>query len=149
MADKIENELKFENKTENETEFEPVSLADIARNSIRNRKNSSKEKIKLDEIIAKYPDGVTINGANLVNSPKFDKNFWIFSFVEDDSKCFSAGGEMARIAEDWLKFYDNNFAALNDDLEKYPLKFKLNKIRTKKGFTYTAAEIIENSSHDK
>lgn len=122
-------------------EFEEVSLYDIAKKTNYESKSKNKDKIKLDDLMAQYPNGVTINGAYYISNTKFNP-FWIFTFEEDKTKCFSAGGDLKKIASDWLEHCENNFVLLNEHLAKSPIKFKIYKKKLKRGYFYTVAEAL-------
>lgn len=119
-----------------------MSLFNVAKATIRNSRNKIKTKITLDDVIATYPDGVTITGVSLTENRKYGGHFWSFTFAEDDGKYFYAQGDMTKIADDWLDSSDGDVEELNSDLADEPIKIKICKVKTKSGNMYTRAEIV-------
>ena len=116
-------------------------LSDIAKKTVGNGSlTSGLEKIKLDEVIKAYPDGVTINGADMVNSN--GNSFPVFTFAEDTSKYFSGGKALREMVEAWIEEYDGDLSAVNDDLKAEPVKIRMRKVTTKGGKTFTAVAIL-------
>lgn len=116
-------------------------LSDIAKKTVGNGGlTSGLEKIKLDDVIATYPDGVTITGAEMVNNN--GSSFPVFTFAEDTSKYFSGGKALREMVEAWIEGYDGDLGAVNEDLQKEPVRIKMRKVNTKKGKTYTAITIV-------
>ena len=112
-------------------------LANIARNVL----GAGGEYISLNDIIEKYPEGLTINGA-FIRSYE-DRQIPCFTFVEDANKYFYAvSGDVARLYENWLNNCENSIDELNENLRYENVKIKIEKKRTKKGKTYTKAWVL-------
>ena len=108
------------------------------------------EKIQNDLLIAAYPNGITVNGADLITSTDAetgeDKTFCVFTFAEDPTKYASGGKQMTDIVKKWF------------DLTKAPdgmqlsaalrqeggVKVKLEKSRTQSGRTFTKVTVLDN-----
>lgn len=113
-------------------------LANIARNVL----GAGGEYISLNQIIEKYPEGVTINGAFI--RAYEDRQIPCFTFVEDANKYFYAvSGDVARLYDNWLNNCDNSIDELADSLRYENIKIKIEKKRTKSGKTYTKAWVLD------
>lgn len=122
-------------------------LERAARKVLSGREMGQKEKVALDEIIKAYPEGVTINGVRYIDEEHSQYGaFWLFSYEEDAAKCFTAGGDLRKVAEEWLFMYEDDIGALNEDLKASPVKFKLSKKKMKNGGRYTSAELVGGKS---
>ena len=116
-------------------------LSDIAKKTVGNGGlTSGLEKIKLDDVIATYPDGVTITGTEMVNNN--GSSFPVFTFAEDTSKYFSGGKALREMVEAWIEECDGDLGLVNDELQKEPVIIKMRKVNTKKGKTYTMVTIV-------
>lgn len=113
-------------------------LANIARNVL----GAGGEYISLDNLIAKYPDGVTINGAFI--RAYEDSQIPCFTFAEDANKYFYAvSGDVARLYDNWFNNCDQSIDELAENLRYENVKVKMEKIKTKKGKTYTKAWVLD------
>lgn len=116
-------------------------LSDIAKKMVGNGGlTSGLEKIKLDDVIKTYPDGVTITGTEMVNNN--GSSFPVFTFAEDTSKYFSGGKALREMVEAWIEEYDGDLGAVNDELRRESVIIKMRKVNTKKGKTYTTVTIV-------
>lgn len=114
-------------------------LANIARNVL----GAGGEYISLDNIIKKYPEGLTINGA-FIRAYEDGNKIPCFTFVEDANKYFYAiSGDVARLYDNWLNNCDNSIDELAESLRYENVKIKIEKKRTKSNKTYTKAWVID------
>jgi hypothetical protein len=112
-------------------------LANIARNVV----GVGGEYISLNDLIANYPDGVTVNGVSIRKTSKGDVP--CFTFAEDSNKyAYAVSGDLAVIWEAWLNDADGSIEELNNALQVENVKIKIQKKRTKKGNTYTKAWVV-------
>lgn len=124
-------------------------FSDIAKKSISDSGNlmAGREKITTDMLIAAYPQGVSINGVNMINYfdkvTRQDKTYPVFTFSEDDSKFYSGGKALARIVEKWLEMCNGDINEVNAGIADEPVKVKLEKVTTSKGFPFVKVEVIE------
>lgn len=99
------------------------------------------EYIPLNDLIADYPDGVTINGAFIRKTDKGDKP--CFTFSENANKYFYAvSGDLANLFEGWLHNCNGDVSELNEELHVENIVLKIQKKRTKSGNTYTKAWVV-------
>lgn len=107
------------------------------------------EKIENDLLIAAYPNGFTINGADLINSTDQDtgetKQFCVFTFAEDPSKYASGGKQLTEMVKEWFALTGapdgmQLSAALR---QEGGVKVKLEKVKTQSGRKFTKVTVLE------
>lgn len=103
-------------------------------------------KIDTDDIIKKYPDGVTITEFDMVtvtDPKKGASTFPVFAFKEDPESCFFGGAILSKIAVDWARAYGGDIESASEELSKCGgVKVKMFSKKTKAGNNLTAVEII-------
>ena len=116
-------------------------LSDIAKKTVGGGGlTGGLEKIKLDEVIKAYPDGVSVTGAELINAS--GSTFPVFTFVENTAQYFSGGKALREMVEAWIEEYDGDLSTVNDDLKAEPVRIKMKKVTTKGGKTFTTVTIL-------
>lgn len=107
------------------------------------------EKIENDMLIAAYPNGITINGADLLNSTDQEtgegKQFCVFTFAEDPAKYASGGKQLTDIVKSWFELTGASdgmqlTAALR---EEGGVKIKLEKAKTNSGRKFTKVTVLD------
>ena len=112
-------------------------LANIARNVV----GVGGEYISLNDLIANYPEGVTVNGVSIRDTGKGEVP--CFTFTEDSTRyAYMVSGDLALIFESWRNFCNGDIDELNNALQFENVRIRIWKTRTKKGNTYTKAQII-------
>ena len=118
-------------------------LANIARNVV----GVGGEYISLNDLIANYPEGVTVSGVSIRDTGK--GKVTCFTFAEDPNKyAYAVSGDLKIIFESWLEDA-GGIEELNDELQYECIKLKIQKVRTKKGNTYTKAWVVSVTDKDK
>ena len=109
---------------------------------------SERTKISTDEIIARYPNGVTINGFDFLNGK--NGRYVVCCFREDPGRYFNGGKILSEIFESFVAEYkteDNTLEAAYEacaaDFGRECLKVKLSDGRTKDGNRVTLVEVLE------
>lgn len=97
------------------------------------------EKIKIDELIKTYPNGVAVNGFDLISYN--GGQFPVFTFVENPAQCFSGGKALQDLVNGWLEFCDGDIGEANANLQAEPVILKLAKVKTKAGRDFTRVEV--------
>lgn len=103
-----------------------------------------REKISVEEIIAKYPEGITIVAFDMIHGVA-NGDYPVVLFAEDNSKFLMGGGKIfASIVNDWLANFEGDSAKGSSELAAQGgCKIKFSKRRsTKSNFTYTVPEIL-------
>ncbi len=100
-------------------------------------------KISTDDIIAKYPNGVTIDEFDLIQ--KADGSAYpVFAFRENPTCYFNGGALAKKIVDEWIKMYDGDIDTACDDLKgSGGVKFRLSHKKTRTGKTITAFDPVE------
>ena len=115
-----------------------------------------KDKIKLDNLIAKYSKGETAedwaeNGGAVVGltslvyvERKEGKAYCLFTFAEDEGKFSTGAGDFLEMYATLLNTLGEGVpAAMNKALTERPLLIEVWKQRTKKGNTYTKVNALK------
>ena len=112
-------------------------LASVARTVLGN----GGEYIAVNDLIADYPDGVTVVGAFVIDTKEGSKR--CLTFAEDPYKYFYAeSGDLVRLYESWLTSCNGDINELNDALCAENIKIKIQKKKTKSNKTYTKAWVV-------
>lgn len=105
-----------------------------------------REKITTDELISKYPNGVTVTEFDVVTTP--DKNgnpstYPVIAFAEDDTKFFYGGKAMMDIITTWLAHFEGDIDGVSNALKAGGgCKVKLYASKTNKGHNFTKVDVI-------
>lgn len=106
------------------------------------------EKIENDMLIAAYPEGITINGADLIKTTDQEtgdeKEFCVFTFAEDPKKYASGGMQLTEIVKRWFEISGapdgmQLSAALR---QEGGVKVKLEKKKTQSGRKFTSVTVL-------
>lgn len=101
-----------------------------------------REKRTVDEIMAAYPDGVTITGFDIVNSAL--DSYPVIIIAEDDGVYLNGGMILANICEEWAKAYEGDIETASKALKVAGgVKVKFSKSRTKAGNNITLVDILD------
>lgn len=112
---------KFTDLARKATEFSPLM--------------NNREKATVEEIIERFPDGVTIVGVDMVSITKKEKieTFPVLIIKEDDDIFFFGGFVLTKIVNQWSEGYID-FVELSKDLEKQGgVKVKMFESKTSTG----------------
>lgn len=98
-------------------------------------------KMNTDDLIARFPDGVTVTEFDVINGQK--GSYPVFAIKEDATICFNGGKIAMDIVNGWLDEAEGDIDAASDGLKEYGgVKMRLAKKKTKNGNTITAIEIV-------
>lgn len=107
-----------------------------------------REKLSIDEIIARHPDGVTVIGVDLLNGTH--GRYAAAIFAEEDGFYFNGGKALTEIVDEWAKPYIPEGSTVPDcvtlsvDLsESGGVKMKFEKTRTQSGNNFTRVEVVD------
>lgn len=99
-----------------------------------------REKIEKDLLMATYPDGVTIVGADLVSG---DNGIYAVAiFAENPKQYFNGGKAVTDIVKEWADGYEDCEAMSADLQASGGVKVKFTKTKTKSGHDFTAVSVI-------
>jgi hypothetical protein len=109
---------------------------------------NGRDKMDTEELIKKYPDGVTIDFIDNVNMQQEDgeENVWIFVTEEQPNKFTFAGFVLAKIFNNILAEFEGDYAEMietyNSSLKEDKLRVKLERAKTKSKREITKVTVL-------
>lgn len=101
----------------------------------------NRTKISTEELIARYPDGVTITAFDFLTGDNGKYPVCVFS--ENENECFFGGSALTEICTSWMDGYDTPEQASADLNAAGGVKIKFTKAKTKQGRNYIKAEVVD------
>lgn len=115
-------------------DFKKIALGATIMSELMN----GRDKMDTEELIKKYPDGVTIDFIDNVSMSQEDgdaENVWIFVTEEQPDKFTFAGFVLAKIFNNILSEFEGDYAEMietyNSALKEDKLRVKLERAKTK------------------
>lgn len=114
-------------------DFKKIALDATTMSEIMN----GRDKMDTEELIKKYPEGVTIDFIDNVNMQQEDgeENVWIFVTEEQPNKFTFGGFVLAKIFNNILAEFEGDYAEMietyNSALKEDKLRVKLERAKTK------------------
>ena len=114
-------------------DFKKIALDATTMSELMN----GRDKMDTEELIKKYPNGVTIDFIDNVNMQQEDgeENVWVFVTEEQPNKFTFAGFVLAKIFNNILAEFEGNYAEMietyNSALKEDKLRVKLERAKTK------------------
>ena len=109
---------------------------------------SGRDKMDTEELIKKYPDGVTIDFIDNVNMQQEDgeENVWIFVTEEQPDKFTFGGFVLTKIFNNILAEFEGDYDAMietyNSALKEDKLRVKLERAKTKSKREITKVTVL-------
>lgn len=109
---------------------------------------NGRDKMDTEELIKKYPEGVTIDFIDNVNMQQEDseENVWIFVTEEQPNKFTFAGFVLAKIFNNILAEFEDDYAEMietyNSALKEDKLRVKLERAKTKSKREITKVTVL-------
>lgn len=104
---------------------------------------NDREKITTQEVIERYPDGITIVAFDYIQSKKSKGKYPVFNFSEDMTVFCNGGTVLDRIFTDFVNAMDGDVAAASNELRRQGgLQVKLSNGKTKAGDGLVMVEVI-------
>lgn len=109
---------------------------------------SGRDKMDTEELIKKYPDGITIDFIDNVNMQQEDgeESVWIFVTEEQPNKFTFAGFVLAKIFNNILAKFEGDYAEMietyNSALKEDKLRVKLERAKTKSKREITKVTVL-------
>lgn len=104
---------------------------------------NDREKITTQEVIERYPDGITIVAFDYIQSKKSKGKYPVFNFSEDMTLFCNGGTVLDRIFTDFVNAMDGDVAAASNELRRQGgLQVKLSNGKTKAGDDLVMVEVI-------
>lgn len=109
-------------------------------NALGSNLRDGREKMSVDDLIRKYPDGVTIVGFELAKGQ--DGSYGVYA-IGEEKKYFSGGGDLKKLEEFLTTKFEGDISGINEYLRGKPLKLRIWKVKTKTRKDYTKAALVE------
>ena len=125
-------------------DFKKIALDATTISEIMN----GRDKMDTEELIKKYPEGVTIDFIDNVNMQQEDgeENVWIFVTEEQPNKFTFAGFVLAKIFNNILAEFEGDYAEMietyNSALKEDKLRVKLERAKTKSKREITKVTVL-------
>lgn len=125
-------------------DFKKIALDATTMSELMN----GRDKMDTEELIKKYPDGVTIDFIDNVNMQQEDGegNVWIFVTEEQPNKFTFAGFVLAKIFNNILDEFEGDYAEMiemyNSALKEDKLRVKLERAKTKSKREITKVTVL-------
>lgn len=125
-------------------DFKKIALDATTMSEIMN----GRDKMDTEELIKKYPEGVTIDFIDNVNMQQEDgeENVWIFVTEEQPNKFTFAGFVLAKIFNNILAEFEGDYAGMietyNSALKEDKLRVKLERAKTKSKREITKVTVL-------
>ena len=125
-------------------DFKKIALDATTMSEIMN----GRDKMDTEELIKKYPEGVTIDFIDNVNMQQEDdeENIWIFVTEEQPNKFTFAGFVLAKIFNNILAEFEGDYAEMietyNSALKEDKLRVKLERAKTKSKREITKVTVL-------
>lgn len=125
-------------------DFKKIALDATTMSEIMN----GRDKMDTEELIKKYPEGVTIDFIDNVNMQQEDgeDNVWIFVTEEQPNKFTFAGFVLAKIFNNILAEFEGDYAEMietyNSALKEDKLRVKLERAKTKSKREITKVTVL-------
>lgn len=104
---------------------------------------TDRNKITTEEVIEKYPGGITIVAFDYIQSKKSKGKYPVFNYAEDPTVFCNGGTVLDRIFSDFVAAMDGDVKAASDELRRQGgLQVRLSKGETKSGDELTLVEVI-------
>ncbi len=105
-----------------------------------------KEKISVGDIIANYPNGITVTDFDMVTSTDKDGNpdtYPVFVFAEDTSRFGFGGSVFKTICDNWIKHFDGDIETCAKALQAGGgVKMVFGQAKTKAGRSVTTIKVV-------
>jgi hypothetical protein len=125
-------------------DFKKIALDATTMSELMNER----DKMDTEELIKKYPNGVTIDFIDNVNMQQEDEeeNVWIFVTEEQPNKFTFAGFVLAKIFNNILAEFKGDYAEMietyNSALKEDKLRVKLERAKTKSKREITKVTVL-------
>lgn len=125
-------------------DFKKIALDATTMSELMN----GRDKMDTEEVIKKYPNGVTIDFIDNVNMQQEDseENVWIFVTEEQPDKFTFAGFVLAKIFNNILDKFEGDYAEMietyNSALKEDKLRVKLERAKTKSKREITKVTVL-------
>lgn len=100
----------------------------------------NRTKISNDELMTKYPEGVTVTGFDWMKGD--DGKYPVCVFSENENECFFGGTAMTSICDAWMDGYNSPEECSEALAKEGGVKLKFTKDKTKQNRSFTKVEVV-------
>lgn len=119
-----------------------MSFKDLAKNvTSMNPLMEGRERIKADEIMKKFPNGITITDFDMIQE-KDKAPYPIIIFAEDDRYFHFGGTVLARVVDEWLGYYDSVEECREAFKAEGGVRITMSQGKTREGRDVTLVHVI-------
>lgn len=102
---------------------------------------TDRDKLSTEELVVKYPDGVTLTAFDVIDSNK--GTYPVFHIKENDKVFYCGGIVLRKIVEGWLNGFGGDIDMANAELAKIGgVKVKLELSKTKDNNNLTKVTVL-------
>lgn len=101
----------------------------------------NRTKISTEEVLTKYPEGVTVTGFDFLTGD--NGKYPVCIFKENDNECFFGGTAMTEICNQWMDGYTSTSDCSKDLAAEGGVKLKFEKKKTKQNRNFIGIIIVE------
>lgn len=105
-----------------------------------------REKLNTDEVIKRYPNGITITEFDVVTTPDQNGNpstYPVIAFAEDSTKFIYGGKAIMDMVTMWLANFEGDIETTSNALKAAGgVKVKMTSAKTKQGRNFTRVDVI-------
>ena len=100
----------------------------------------NRTKISTEEIMSRYPEGITIIGFDFLSGD--NGKYPVCIFKENENECFFGGAALTDICNRWMEDYTSTADCSADLAEAGGVKVTFEKSRTKTGHNFIRVNVI-------
>lgn len=102
---------------------------------------SNREKISTEDLIERFPDGITVNAFDFATVQ--DKTFAVVTFLEDNGMYYNGGTVLTKMCLAWAAGFDGDPESASIALGKAGgVKLKFTEAKTKNGNNVTTITVV-------
>ena len=100
----------------------------------------NRTKISTDELISRYPEGVTITGFDFLTGD--NGKYPVCIFKENENECFFGGSALTDICNSWMEDYTSTADCSKDLAESGGVKVTFTNSKTKTGRKFIKVDVV-------
>ena len=101
----------------------------------------NRTKISTEELISKYPEGVTVTGFDFLSGDS--GKYPVCIFKENENECFFGGSALTQICDSWMEGYTLTSECSEELYAAGGVKLKFVKSKTKQGHNFIKVEVVD------
>lgn len=103
----------------------------------------NRDKLSIDDVISKHPDGVTIAAFDMIDSGDGSEPYAVLVSAEDPKAFFFGGSVMSKICKQWAGAFGGDCKTASAELQAQGgVKVQFSHGKTKKGNSLTLVKVL-------